>query len=63
VAAGPAEGVGGGSAGTPADAAAEGYLRPEPIQTLWHEHLSGRFDHTSKTWIALMWQAWLAERG
>ena len=41
----------------------QGYLRPEPIQTLWRQHLSGRFDHTSRLWTVLMWQAWLAEWG
>ncbi len=41
----------------------QGYLQPEPIQTLWRQHLSGRFDHTSKLWTVLMWQAWLAEWG
>jgi asparagine synthase (glutamine-hydrolysing) len=41
----------------------QGYLRPEPIQRLWHQHLSGRFDHTARLWTVLMWQAWLAECG
>jgi asparagine synthase (glutamine-hydrolysing) len=41
----------------------QGYLRPEPIQRLWHQHLSGRFDHTARLWIVLMWQAWLEEWG
>ena len=41
----------------------QGYLRPEPIQTLWRQHLSGRFDHTTRLWTVLMWQAWLAEWG
>ena len=36
-----------------------GYLRPEPIQLLWRQHLSGRFDHTTRLWTVLMWQAWL----
>jgi asparagine synthase (glutamine-hydrolysing) len=40
-----------------------GYLRSEPIQVLWRQHLSGRFDHTSKLWTVLMWQAWLVEWG
>jgi len=39
----------------------QGYLRPEPIQRLWRQHLSGRFDHTTRLWTVLMWQAWLAE--
>lgn len=41
----------------------QGYLRPEPIQTLWRQHLTGRFDHTTRLWSVLMWQAWLAEWG
>jgi asparagine synthase (glutamine-hydrolysing) len=41
----------------------QGYLRPEPIQVLWLQHLSGRFDHTTRLWTVLMWQAWLAEWG
>jgi asparagine synthase (glutamine-hydrolysing) len=36
----------------------EGYLRPEPITRLWQQHQSGRYDHTSKLWSVLMWQAW-----
>lgn len=39
----------------------QGYLHPEPIQKLWRQHLSGRFDHTNRLWTVLMWQAWLAE--
>lgn len=41
----------------------QGHLRPEPIQRLWRQHLSGRFDHTNRLWTVLMWQAWLAEWG
>ena len=41
----------------------EGYLRPEPITRLWQQHLSGRYDHTSKLWSVLMWQAWLEQWG
>ena len=41
----------------------QGFLRPEPIQLLWRQHLSGRFDHTTRLWTVLMWQAWLAEWG
>ncbi len=39
----------------------QGYLRPEPIHKLWRQHLSGRFDHTTRLWSVLMWQAWLVE--
>jgi asparagine synthase (glutamine-hydrolysing) len=38
---------------------AEGYLHPEPITKVWHEHLSGHYDHTPKLWSVLMFQAWL----
>ena len=41
----------------------QGYLRPEPIQLLWSQYLSGNFDHTTRLWTVLMWQAWLAEWG
>jgi len=41
----------------------EGYLRHEPISQLWHQHLSGRYDHTTKLWTVLMWQAWLEQWG
>jgi len=41
----------------------EGYLRPEPINRLWQQHLSGRYDHTTKLWTVLMWQAWLEQWG
>lgn len=39
----------------------QGFLRPEPVQLLWKQHLSGRFDHTSRLWTILMWQSWLLE--
>jgi len=39
----------------------QGYLRSEPIQKLWLEHLQGHADHTPRLWAVLMWQAWLAE--
>ena len=41
----------------------QGYLRPEPVQHILRQHLSGRFDHTTRLWTVLMWQAWLAEWG
>ena len=37
----------------------QGYLRPEPIQKMWRQHLDGR-DQTPRLWSVLMWQAWLA---
>jgi len=39
----------------------QGYLKPEPIQRLWLEHQSGRYNHTARLWTVLMWQAWLEE--
>jgi len=41
----------------------EGYLSPELISRLWQQHLSGRYDHTTKLWTVLMWQAWLEQWG
>ena len=41
----------------------QGYLHPEPIQRLWRQHISGRFDHTVRLWTVLMWQAALEEWG
>jgi len=41
----------------------EGYLYPEPITHLWQQHLTGRYDHASKLWTVLMWQAWLEQWG
>jgi asparagine synthase (glutamine-hydrolysing) len=43
----------------PARLVAEGYLKPELINHVWREHLSGKRDHTSKLWAVLMFQAWL----
>lgn len=37
----------------------ETYLHPELIRKLWVQHLSGQFDHSTKLWIVLMFQAWL----
>lgn len=37
----------------------EGYFNPAPIRQVWHEHLSGRNDWTSRLWAVLMFQAWL----
>lgn len=35
----------------------QGILRPDTVQRVWNEHLTGR-DHTSKLWSILMWQSW-----
>lgn len=37
----------------------EGFLRPEPVQRRWVEHLSGRRDWQYHLWPILMFQAWL----
>lgn len=37
----------------------EGYFHAAPICRVWQEHLSGRYDHTSKLWSVLMFQSWL----
>jgi asparagine synthase (glutamine-hydrolysing) len=39
--------------------AAEGYLDPRPVRQIWSQHLSGRFDWTTRLWGVLMFQAWL----
>lgn len=36
----------------------EGYFRPEPIQMLWQEHLSGVRNRQEQLWNVLMFQAW-----
>lgn len=38
---------------------AEGYLRPEPIQRMWQEHLSGAKNHQYPLWTILMFRAWV----
>lgn len=37
----------------------EGYLNVTTIRQVWLEHLSGRYDWTSRLWTVLMFQAWL----
>ena len=34
-------------------------LNNEPIQEMWQEHLSGKYDWTPKLWSILMFQSWL----
>jgi len=40
----------------------EGFLRPQPIRTMWSEHLSGKKNWQYHLWNILMFQAWLAEQ-
>ena len=39
----------------------EAYLDPTPVRAAWRQHLSGRYDWTSRLWSVLMFQAWLEE--
>lgn len=41
----------------------EGFLNPEPVRTVWQQHLSGRHDWTARLWSVLMFQAWLEAQG
>jgi asparagine synthase (glutamine-hydrolysing) len=40
----------------------EGLLDPDPIQTKWREHLSGRRDRIDHVWPVLMFRSWLRSR-
>lgn len=44
----------------PARLRREGYLRVEPVQHAWAEHVSGRRSHAYALWNLLMFQAWHA---
>ena len=37
----------------------QGYFHPEPIRTMWKEHLSGVYNHQHHLWDILMFQSWL----
>lgn len=37
----------------------QGYFNPEPIRTMWKEHISGLYNHQHHLWDILMFQAWL----
>lgn len=39
----------------------EGYFHPEPIRTMWAQHLSGKHNWPYHLWSVLMFQAWLEE--
>ena len=34
-------------------------LNSNEVSNLWEEHLSEKFDHSSKLWPVIMWQSWL----
>lgn len=40
----------------------EGFFNPEPIRTMWAQHLSGKMNWQYHLWNVLMLQAWLAEQ-
>lgn len=40
----------------------EGFFHPVPIRICWEQHLSGQFDHSSRLWSILMFQAWLEDQ-
>ena len=37
----------------------EGYFNVYPIQKMWRQHLSGKYDWTSRLWGILIFQSWL----
>jgi asparagine synthase (glutamine-hydrolysing) len=47
----------------PARLRQQGLLRPEPVQRMWQEHISGRYNRQHHLWTILMFQAWLLEHG
>jgi asparagine synthase (glutamine-hydrolysing) len=44
---------------SPARLGREGFLRSEPIRTMWTEHQAGRRDREYHLWDVLMFQSWL----
>lgn len=40
----------------------EGFFEPQPVRTMWREHLSGKKNWQYHLWNILMFQAWLAEQ-
>jgi asparagine synthase (glutamine-hydrolysing) len=40
----------------------EGFVRPEPVQAAWCEHLSGRRNRQYEIWDVLIFETWLEER-
>jgi asparagine synthase (glutamine-hydrolysing) len=43
----------------PARLRQEGYLRPEPVQERWRQHLAGTHQWQYPLWNVLIWQQWL----
>jgi len=40
----------------------EGYLNPELVRDVWHQHLTGKRNSHQKLWSVLMFQAWLNQQ-
>jgi len=40
----------------------QGFLNSTNIEKIWNQHLSGKYDWTSKLWTILMFQAWLKQQ-
>jgi asparagine synthase (glutamine-hydrolysing) len=40
----------------------QGFLTPEPIRSMWQEHLACTHDRQAYLWNVLMFQAWLEQR-
>ena len=41
--------------------ASEGYLRPQPVQAVWSDHLEGRGATTQALWDVLIFQSWVEQ--
>ncbi|WP_116472419.1 asparagine synthase (glutamine-hydrolyzing) [Zobellella maritima] len=39
--------------------AEEGFFNVSAIRQIWHEHISGKYNHATRLWPVLMFQAWL----
>lgn len=41
----------------------DGFFQPQPVQQMWREHLSGRYNWQHALWNVLMFQCWLDRWG
>jgi len=41
----------------------EGFLDPDPVRSMWRDHLSGERNSQGRLWNILMFQAWLEHYG